>query len=565
MWAVKEYPPTTRDQAILSRLGEKSGVTIRIYQRAVGSLEQDQILSAANRKNTLMAGDSSITKAIEAQGNIQDVADITWALRNDNSESLIHCAVFIELRAPSQGLLQELISDVSLELTRAKVTMDNLILRQKEGFLSVSPLGSNQFGTQFERILPASAVANLFPFCSSGKIDPGGMYIGRDKFGSNILVDLDRRSADKTNANVLVLGNSGMGKSHLLKLLMINMLESGKRIICLDPEDEYGEIVSSLGGSHIDFMSGKYIINLLEPKEWNDGEPDTQPEENEVVQRKATRLSQHIAFLKDFFRTYKEFSDSQLDIIEILLMKLYGNFGITDETDFDALTHDDYPILSDFYDLCEETYANFQDSQKLFTQEMLREICLGLFSICKGHESKFFNGKTNILDDRLICFGVKGLLETNQKLKNAMLFNILSYMNHALLSIGNTVAIIDELYLFLSNQVAIEYIRNQMKRVRKKNSSVVIASQNIEDFLIPSMKEMTKPLFSIPTHSFLFNPGQIDPKEYSDTLQLDSAEYEQIRNCQQGVCLFRCGSERYLLDVKAPDHKFALFGKAGGK
>lgn len=45
---------------------------------------------------------------------------------------------------------------------------------------------------------------------------------------------------------------------------------------------------------------------------------------------------------------------------------------------------------------------------------------------------------------------------------------------------------------------------------------MVLASQNIEDFLLPNIREMTKPLFSIPTHQFLFNPGQINPKDYMD-------------------------------------------------
>ena len=77
---------------------------------------------------------------------------------------------------------------------------------------------------------------------------------------------------------------------------------------------------------------------------------------------------------------------------------------------------------------------------------------------------------------------MKGLLETNKRLKDTMLFNILSYMSHQLLGKGNTVAAIDEAYLFLSNLTAIEYIRNAMKRVRKKDSAVIIASQNVEDF-----------------------------------------------------------------------------------
>ena len=119
----------------------------------------------------------------------------------------------------------------------------------------------------------------------------------------------------------------------------------------------------------------------------------------------------------------------------------------------------------------------------------------------------YFDGHTNISDDNFLCFGVKGLLDTNRRLKDAMLFNILSYMSNQLLGKGNTVSAIDEMYLFLSNLTAVEYIRNAMKRVRKKESAVIISSQNVEDFLLPNVQEYTKPLFSIPTHQYLFNPG----------------------------------------------------------
>jgi len=173
--------------------------------------------------------------------------------------------------------------------------------------------------------------------------------------------------------------------------------------------------------------------------------------------------------------------------------------------------------------------------------------------------------KMNITDDDMLVFGVKGLLDTNKRLKDAMLFNILSFMSNQLLGKGNTAASIDELYLFLTNMTAIEYIRNAMKRVRKKDSSIILASQNIEDFLIPSIREYTKPLFSIPTHQFLFNAGQINPKEYMDALQVEPSEFELIKYPERGTCLYRCGNERYLLQVIAPDYKSALFGKAGGR
>ena len=569
VWAVTEYPPSTEETAILAHLADRNGVTLRIYDRLVTAAEQRKIVQQAMRKNHMMTTVNDVNESIKAQDNINDVVELISELRR-NKEPLLHTAVFIELKASSEDKLKELQADVQMELTRSKISVDRLLLRQKEGFLSVHPAGNNVFASQFERVLPASSVADLYPLNYSGKTDESGFYVGRDKYGTNILVDFDKRTEDKTNSNILILGNSGQGKSYLMKLLLCNQRESGKSILCLDPEHEYEDLCNNLGGTYIDMMSGEFMINPLEPKAWSEnsrfGNQEKETDDSPETFRKVTRLSQHISYLKDFFRAYKDFTDAEIDTIEIMLMKLYARFGIDDLTDLDKLESCDYPVMSDLYELVEKEFMAFDSAKKhLYTEEILQNICLGLHSMCKGAESKYFNGRTNIKDGEFICFGVKGLMDTNKRLKDTLLFNILSYMSNQLLGRGNTVAAVDELYLFLTNMTAIEYIRNGMKRVRKKESSFILASQNIEDFLLPEIKEFTKPLFSIPAHHFLFNPGNISPTAFIDTLQLEESEYSLIKYPERGTCLYRCGNERYLLQAIAPAYKAALFGSAGGR
>ena len=562
VWALREYPASTESQAILRHLGEKSGVTLRIYCRQVSPGEEDRIIDNANKKNKLDGSDpNKLRQAVEAESNLRDVAELVHKMHREH-EPLLHCAVYLEMTADSAEHLRQLQTDVLTELVRCKLNVDKLLLRQKQGFYCASPVGYNALGREFERVLPAGSVANLYPFNYSGKTDPNGFYIGKDKYGSNIVVDFDRRDSDKTSANILILGNSGQGKSYLMKLLICNLLEAGKSVISLDAEHELEELCGNLNGCFVDLMAGEKRINVLEVRCWNE---DTEADESAPEAfRKSTLLARHISFLKDFFRAYKDFSDPQLDTIEIMLSKLYRKWGISEETDFRRLMPEDYPILSDLYALINDELVNYRKGS-LYTRELLQEVLLGLHSLCVGADAPFFNGHTNISDDRFLVFGVGGVLTAAKSLRNALLFNVLAYMSDRLLTTGNTVAALDELYLWLSNPVAIEYIRNCLKRVRKRDSALMMASQNLEDFDQEGVREMTKPLFAIPPHQFLFNPGSIGRRFYMDMLQLDEAEFELIRRTRRGECLYKCGAERYHLKVIAPDHKAVLFGTAGGK
>lgn len=164
VWALREYPTSTDEQAVLKNLGEKDGVTLRIYTRQVSALEERRIISNAANKNRMRQGSTeNLQDTIAAQSNLQDVASIA-AQMHRNKEPLLHTAVYIELSAAEPDQLKLLQTEVLTELVRSKLNVDRLIMRQKQGFLSVMPGGYNVFKDQFERVLPASSVANLYPF-----------------------------------------------------------------------------------------------------------------------------------------------------------------------------------------------------------------------------------------------------------------------------------------------------------------------------------------------------------------------------------------------------------------
>lgn len=571
VWAIADYPTKTSDQALLRYLGEKENVNIRVKNREVTALEERTIITNSFNKNKMDSGGNNDQTAIGAASNLSINSEVVTMMHTEK-ERLYHCACFIELQGRTLEELQIIQSDIRVEFTRCKMDVDELYLRQKDGFLTLMPLGQNQFGDRFERPLPAKSIANLFPFNYSGKTDEQGLLIGKDKFGTNIIVDFNKRESDKTNANILILGNAGQGKSYLLKLILTNFREQGFSIMGLDPEMEYADLTKSLNGNYMDMLSGKYMINILEPKVWNtqddlDEFSDDEEQKGAPAPFQTTAiLSQHISFLKDFFQSYKDMDQDLLDTFEILLVEMYEKFNITNDTDFSSMAHEDYPILSDLYEYFENKYKNYDEKAKhLYTDEMLRRLCLSLRSICIGSDSIYFNGHTNITNSKFLMVCVKGILELDPHLRDAVLFNLLSYMSNELLTKGFTIGSLDEFYLFLTNRKAVEYVRNFSKRVRKRESAIIIASQNLEDFNIDGIKELTKPLFSIPVHQFLFNGGTVDKKFYKESLRLEESEFKLIEVPNRGNCLYKCGSERYNLQVHAPRYKEVLFGDAGGR
>lgn len=570
-WALREISPVTEDLALLRNLADKGGVSLRIYHSLVGSQEQRQILDRALRKTNVERSSGDFEQVIEGTEAQKDLISMRKDQRKTR-DGLLYCSVYLELKAKSLDALKNLQAEVDIELLHGKMSVDRLLLRQREGCLSVMPFGYNALGQQYDRVLPVSSVANLYPFTYCGKTDKHGFYIGKARYGTNLLVDFDKRDKEHTNGSVLVLGNSGEGKSFLMKTLLTILREAGKSIMILDPESEYRDLGENMGGCVLDMMNGKYIINPLEPRRWTDSseqsnEGSDEDRDEPAVFRKSNTIDQHVSWLRDFFGGYQpEFTSEHLDTLEILLLRLYEKFGITKETDIGKLSSVSYPIMENLFHLCVQTLREYDEGEpELFTKDCLRKLTLGIRSICIGAESAYFNGHTNITDSHFLVFDVADLLNTNDALKNAMLFNMLSYMSDALLKMGNAALGLDEAYLFLDYPIAVKYLRSFMKRVRKRNSCILIASTHVEDFLVPGIKEYTKPLFATPTHRFLFYPGGIGEREYCDALHLEQAEYNLISSPQRGVCLYCSGRERYHLEIETQPYRAAMFGTAGGR
>ncbi len=209
---LKSYPPMTDELALLRGLGDMGGVNLRLTARQVTPAEEDAILHAATNKSRMERSNTNDYKqSVTAEANLRDMAELLASSGRKRSRSSTAACIWTLPPADTEKL-RAARDTVSAQLVRSRMGADPLLLRQREGFLSANPAGGSQLANFVERVLPARSVANLYPMNYSGKTDPKGFFIGRDRFGSNIIVDFDRRAADKTNASALILGNTRTGQ-----------------------------------------------------------------------------------------------------------------------------------------------------------------------------------------------------------------------------------------------------------------------------------------------------------------------------------------------------------------
>ena len=221
------------------------------------------------------------------------------------------------------------------------------------------------------RGMPTSTLAAMFPFISGELQDKEGVYIGYNEYP--VFVDFFVRTRERVNSNMIIVGKSGSGKSFATKTLLANFAADNTKIFILDPEDEYTILAGNLKGKVIDVGSSAmgiinpfHIITSLKDdiKEVNEvlDEEDMVEELKEKNKKEKLKLkestdsfSTHLQFLEQFFRVILQGIDSDsFETLNSLVVDMYNEKGIESNTDFNALTPEDYPIFDDLYRIINE-------------------------------------------------------------------------------------------------------------------------------------------------------------------------------------------------------------------
>lgn len=483
---------------------------------------------------------------------VKEASDIISRMINNN-EVVSYLTIYILITSEDEKELNKKCKEVEREIRKYKLKirqLTNYLLMS--GYKAVAPFFTIQteLSDYFKRNILTSSFTGGFLFNTNTFIDSGGYYFGINQKGGIIIFNLWQKDSNRGNSNMVIVGSSGSGKSMATKHLIYNELPSTK-ILIIDPEDEYSYLCENLKGKIINCTGGGNggILNPLQVR------VDRENKSN-------NSLSMHFQFLHTFFEIlYPSLTEIEFATLDSLLEELYIKFNITKDTNILKLKNTDFPILENLYFLIE-------DKNKKVRNKVYEKLLSLIRPISIGQASSIWNGFTNIdIDTNLTVFNTSQMHKFQIQYKRAQYYNIMSYAWDILSKDINeqTMLIADECHVLVDPNIpqTLEYVRNISKRARKYNSSIVVITQSIQDYLNEKIKLYGQSLLANATYKMFFKCDGQDLKDIQETFKLTNKETKLIYNAKIGECILVAGIRKiYAIlhidenELKMIDRKF---------
>lgn len=463
-----------------------------------------------------------------------------------------------------------------LELKKANVKnlLDSLELRavtlrfeQETLFKSILPIFPKQkIEQRIGTIIPSVTVAGMYPFVFDSIKDPGlSNLIGVDFSGGVILFNQFlykyRKEMNRNNANMIILGGSGSGKSTAAKLLLRGHIRNGCQIVAIDPENELEEMTRLYGGDIIDLgKGGAYgMINPLEVVLDAD-------EEDIKSGLGHTVLTRTLQFLKAFMRYYyPDIEDDVQTLFSEIVQDTYHRFDINFESNFAEKTSEDFPTFSDVYATIKGRLTSM--TEKTHERDIMERLELKVRPFVR-ELSYYFDGHTTIRkDSNYIVFNIKELMNQDTNIKNALFFNILKFAWGLCLDrTKDTILMVDEAHVLLSgkNILGADFLAQVQRRSRKYNTGTIIITQQPTDFSDPEVIVQGKAIFDNASYYMIMQLRKQAVEDLSHLVDLNENEIESIKRYNQGQALFVCGARRMQIDIVVTQDELDSFGSGGG-
>ncbi len=470
-------------------------------------------------------------------------------------------------------------ADTKEELERTKVslksTLESMEMRavplrfeQEKVLKSCLPIFDKQdIEDRIGTPIPSPTLAAMYPFVFDSIKDQGlSCLLGVDFSGGIILFNQFlyqiKKEHNRNNANMIILGTSGSGKSTAAKLLLRSHVRNGYRIIAIDPEGELEPMARLYNGDFIDLgRGGEFgMINPLEIV------PDADEEESSRGLGYAV-LAKALQTLKAFMKYYDpSIEEDVLTLFNEVVVETYQRFNINVRTDFTKLTSEDFPTFSDVYTTIRGRILSYGEATR--ERDIMEKLEIKVRPLVSGGLEHYFDGHTTISPkSNFVVFNIRELINAEKNIKNALFFNILKYAwGLCLDSSQNTVLQVDEAHILLSNDntLGADFLAQVQRRARKYNSGTIVITQQPSDFAAPDVLMQGKAIFDNASYYMVMGLKKQAVEDLSKLIDLNDNEKENIKRYNQGDALFICGSKRMQISVIATDSELDSFGSRGG-
>ena len=540
--------------------------SIRAIDRSIGEL------------NSQLDKTGISSKIIELQTHIDTLSDLLIMLQNDN-ESLMAMNFYITaydiastreskriVNQPPRSMLPRISGmkkDVKRKFTEKGFRLSDQSFLQLETYVASQVNGYDPFFKQ-ARGVPGSTIAGVFPWIFASLQDEKGITLGSSD-GVPTFIDFFRRDSERVNSNMVIVGKSGGGKSYATKSILSNLAADDSKIFVLDPENEYTELAANLNGKYINVANASHgrinpfhIITSLEDDE-SEGEQET------------NSFSEHLQFLEEFFRQIlPDINSDAMEYLNNLINRVYLNKNIDQYTNLSKLKAEDYPTFDELYDCI---LMEFQNTQSEYLKTNLRVLMsyIAKFST-GGRNSSIWNGPSTLSTiENFIVFNFQSLLANrNNTIANAQMLLVLKYLDNEIIknreynikyrANRKIIIVIDEAHVFIDSKfpLALDFMYQMAKRIRKYNGMQIVITQNIKDFVgSEELARKSTAIINACQYSFIFSLAPNDMHDlctlYEKAGGISEIEQEQIMAAPRGRAFVVTGpTSRTTLQIETP-------------